>query len=363
MRRRTLLAGLAASATAPAWAATGATHIAAAREPSGAYALFGLAMDATTVFRVPLPARGHAAAAHPMRSEAVAFARRPGTFALVLDCAGGTVTHRLTPPSRNRFQGHGAYTADGVYLLTTEAVHTTSEGRIGIWDSATWTRVDEIPSGGLGPHEILRLPSGGFAIANGGIRTDPSDGRRKMNLDTMRPNLTYLDNGRITETVALPGLAQASIRHLAAHGSTIAVALQWEGSPDRTVPLLMLHQRGQAPRLFEAGPDQPRMQGYAGSVAFSGNGQQCAITGPRGGLAPVFDVATGAVAKIMTRPDICGVAPAGPGLAFSDGTGGLLMPNGVRKHALAWDNHLIALAPTPSAASRSRRRRYRSERR
>lgn len=77
MRRRSFLAGSAtlagsaALATAPAWAATGATHLAAAREPSGAFALFGLAADGALAFRIPLPDRGHAAAVHPDRKSVV----------------------------------------------------------------------------------------------------------------------------------------------------------------------------------------------------------------------------------------------------------------------------------------------------
>ena len=51
-----------------------------------------------------------------------------------------------------------------------------------------------MPSGGIGPHEILRLPGARLlAIANGGIHTRPDTGREKLNLDTMRPNLTLMD--------------------------------------------------------------------------------------------------------------------------------------------------------------------------
>ena len=87
--RRSFLAGLLAAASAPSlsWADAGSpAYLAAAKEPSGTYALFGLAASGQDVFRIALPDRGHAAAAHPPAPEAVAFARRPGTFALVIDC-------------------------------------------------------------------------------------------------------------------------------------------------------------------------------------------------------------------------------------------------------------------------------------
>ena len=80
--RRQFLAGVLASGLAPAptWADAGRPRfLTAAKTPSGAYVLVGLRADLTEAFRLPLPTRGHAAAAHPKRPEAVAFARRPGT--------------------------------------------------------------------------------------------------------------------------------------------------------------------------------------------------------------------------------------------------------------------------------------------
>ena len=89
--RRAFLAGLVAvAAPKPSWADAGSPRwLACAREANGTYALFGIAEDGADTFRLPLPARGHAGAAHPTRPEAVAFARRPGAFALVLDCGSG----------------------------------------------------------------------------------------------------------------------------------------------------------------------------------------------------------------------------------------------------------------------------------
>jgi len=52
-------------------------------------------------------ARGHDAAAQPTRPEAVAFARRPGRFALVIDCRNGDVTARLLAPQGRYFHAMG----------------------------------------------------------------------------------------------------------------------------------------------------------------------------------------------------------------------------------------------------------------
>ena len=94
-----------------------------------------LPLPAESLFQLPLPGRGHAAAVHPSRPEAIAFARRPGTFALVINCATGEVTHRLTPPDGMQFNGHGAFSLDSALLMTSEVVAESSEGRIGLWET------------------------------------------------------------------------------------------------------------------------------------------------------------------------------------------------------------------------------------
>lgn len=356
--RRGFLASLAAAGAVSAaprlsWAAVGdPAFLAAAREPDGSFALYGLAKNGAATFRVPLPARGHAGAGHPTRAEAVAFARRPGTFALVLDCATGSVLHQLTPPEGRHFNGHGVYSADGSALLTSEQRSDTSEGVIGVWDAEDgYTRYDEFPSGGIGPHDLRLMPDGEtLVVANGGIATDPTD-RRKLNIADMRPNLTYLSlEGAISDTVELDrGLFRNSIRHLAVRSDgLVAFAMQWEGEAGVAPPLLGLHRTGEAPVLAEAPhEDELAMQGYAGSVAIAGGGSEVAITSPRGGRMHRFSDA-GRFLGVLSRADICGLAPLERGYLASDGLGGLLsvadgVPTLLGHGTHAWDNHIVAL--------------------
>lgn len=207
--RRRFLAGLIATGAipSPSWSDAGSpTHLAAARMPGGQYRLFGLGQTGGVVFSVPLPDRGHAAAAHPLRPEAVAFARRPGTFALIVDCATGTTTARLDSPEGRHFYGHGAFSRDGRLLFTPENDYEAGQGRIGVWDAdAGYARLGEFSSGGIGPHDIALMPDADvFVVANGGIDTHPDSGRAKLNLPTMKPNLAYLGpDGTLIETVEL----------------------------------------------------------------------------------------------------------------------------------------------------------------
>ena len=349
--RRGFIASLAASLAVPhlTWADAGSPGYLAAAKQGADYVLYGLGQGGQAVFAIPLPSRGHAAAAHPVRPEAVAFARRPGTFALVIDCANGRVAHRLTPPEGRQFNGHGAFSIDASVLYTSEVVAETSEGRLGLWDAANgYLRMGEVATGGLGPHELRRLPDGMLVVANGGIETDPSD-RTKLNIDTMAPNLAYLTpDGAIAERVTLdPDLHQLSIRHLAlGPDGEVAFAMQWEGDPSEPVPLLGLHRRGGAARLCP--PDDLEawaMKGYAGSIAWAGD--TIALTSPPGGVVQLFD-AGGAYRSTIRRTDASGVAPLGGALMVTDGTGaisriegGAISPLG--RFDLAWDNHLVAL--------------------
>ncbi|MBK0398243.1 DUF1513 domain-containing protein [Limibaculum sp. M0105] len=343
---------------APGWAAAGApAYLAAARSVDGAYRLAGLDASGAPIFELPLPGRGHAAAAHPLRPEAVAFARRPGAFALVIDCAAGHETARLDAPEGRHFYGHGAFSRDGAMLFTTENAYQTGEGRIGVWDARDgYRRIGEVASGGIGPHDICLTPDGSMlVVANGGIRTHPSSGREKLNLDTMRASLAYVraSDGALQAEARLPeALRLGSIRHLSvAPDGLVAAAMQWQGDPDEGVPLLAFH-RPEWPGLLlaEAEPHVlARMKGYAGSVSFDAVGRAAAITSPRGGLALAWD-RQGAQIAGWAREDVCGIASgAGAGWVATDGLGGVtlldkdLAPIAASRAPGAWDNHLVGL--------------------
>ncbi|MEM8569430.1 MAG: DUF1513 domain-containing protein [Pseudomonadota bacterium] len=357
--RRAFLRSLIAASAMPAvsWADAGSPeYLAAAKQPDGSFHLHGLTNSGISVLSLPLPTRGHAAAAHPQRPEAVAFARRPGTFAIVIDCVSGRLAQELDAPEGRHFYGHGCFSADGTLLFTTENEYAEGRGRIGVWDAANgYRRVGDFASGGIGPHEILRLPGSDIlAIANGGIRTHPDTGRAKLNLDTMQPNLTYAGpDGKLLEKVEIAHTwRRNSIRHLAARpDGSVAFAMQWEGDLWETPPLLGIHLRGTMPRLLEAGSTQARMRGYAGSVAFSGDGSQVGITSPRGGLAQIYHVSGGTLVQQLEQPDICGLAAHPSGFLATDGAGGCRTVISDMASAapapswsnLAWDNHLVSI--------------------
>ena len=352
--RRMFLAGLTSASLTPSlgWGAVGnPIALSAAQNPNGQNVLVGLTAKGDITFQIPLPARGHAAAAHPYVAEAVAIARRPGTFAKVINCATGDVTHTLHAPAGRHFYGHGAFSADGTTLFTPENDIATGQGRIGIWDrSAGYKRLDEFTSAGIGPHEILRLPNGTLAVANGGIRTHPASGRDKLNLDTMRPNLAIFDkSGMLTDFAEVPtDRHHNSLRHIsAAADGTVVCGFQWQGDPFDTPSLVALYNGNATLHPAEMGDATLRkLDGYIGSV--SAFGDHFAASAPRGGETLTFDK-TGAQTGAHQAIDVCGLCPTpAPTCLVTDGLGHVysLSNTGLTllgKHPLAFDNHLVAL--------------------
>lgn len=218
--RRHFMAGMALASLAPSltWAAVGnPVAITAAMAADGTFLIIGLSTAGEVVFRQPLPTRGHAAAAHPNLAEAVAIARRPSTFAKVIDCATGAMRQTLAAPGNHHFYGQAAFSSNGAILFTTEQDIASGEGRIGVWARAEgYKRIDEFASGGIGQPEILTLPSGNLAVAKGGIRTHPDTGPEKRNLDMMQPNLCgFSPSGGLIDVARVPANThQNLLRHI-----------------------------------------------------------------------------------------------------------------------------------------------------
>ncbi len=356
--RRGFLAGLLATGLAPqaSWADLGyPAYLSAAKQADGTYVLAGLSAEGSLHFRCPLPGRGHAASAHPIRPEVVAFARRPGLFADVIDCRTGAPMARLEPSAGHHFYGHGCFTPDGSRLYTTENDYENIRGVVGVWDTTDgYRRIGSFASGGIGPHELLlRRDAPGLVAANGGIQTHPDSGRDKLNLDTMTPNLSYLSfDGTLNAQMQLPDdLHQNSIRHLAMHqDGTVGFAMQWQGEPGADVPIVGLHRPGTAPRLLaEDDPRVRNLNGYGGSLCFSADGASIAVTSPRGGVVQVMDVASGVLRHEHRIDDVCGLATSALGFLASSGSGRIvsLHQSGMKPLSqidLRWDNHLIRLS-------------------
>ena len=240
-----ILGAFAGSPLSHATPSSNPAFLSAARDAGGNHWLVGFNRSGDIGLRIGLPQRGHDPAVAPNLEVAVVPARRPGKWAAVVDLREGRLLDWLRASPGRHFYGHGVYSPDGERLYTTENDFERGRGMVVCRSVRTLEVLGEFESGGTGPHELKWAGPNTLAVANGGIRTHPSQPRRKLNIDHMRPNLVLLDvatGGLVVR--AAPRDHQASVRHmdLAANGD-IALALQYEGTPTDDIPLLYLFRR------------------------------------------------------------------------------------------------------------------------
>lgn len=338
-------------------AATGeAALVSACRRPDGRYALVVLSIDGRILKEIPLSDRGHDIAVDRARNIAVAFSRRPGTFAVAFSPEGSGDPTVFASRDDRTFSGHGVLSRDGRTLYATENDADTGDGLLGVYETSGWRRVGEIPTHGIDPHEVILLADGRtLAVANGGIEMS---GREKLNVEAMQPSLVFLDavSGEVKAQHRLPAeLNQLSIRHIAAdaHGQ-VWFGGQWEGALTSAPELIGRASADRPLKLIEApAPQGVALKGYIGSVAVSGDGNVLAAAAPRAGRTIFIETASGRIISEAILPDGCGVASVSPhDFILSSGHGDLMREEPGRAPSMSakldgteFDNHLRLVRP------------------
>lgn len=369
-RRRALKGGAAfAAATALgaggllAWQrlhTPGARGIVSAATQQGRHLLVRFNPDGRVAWQLALPARAHGLATHAAHPGlAVAVARRPGTQAWVVDLAQGRIVRTLPSQAGRHYFGHAVFSPDGQHLLSTENDHEHGVGVVGVRDATSGRWLGEVPSHGVGPHELRFAPGGHtLVIANGGIHTHPDSPRENLNAATMAPNLARVDWAR-QQLIGIdrPIHHQLSVRHIdtTARGDVV-VAMQFEGPRDlallrASLPTLALH-RGAGLLAPEADATTwAALGGYVGSVRASPDGDWALATSPRGNALVFWDLRRNQVHAPLPMADVCGVcfSPSGDEVLVSAGStvlrrfrraGGTWRADGaVDAPSLQWDNH------------------------
>jgi hypothetical protein len=298
------------------------------------------------ITRLALPARGHDVSFDPMSSRAVAFARRPGTFALVFDTASGLPVKLIQAAEDRHFFGHGAFSTDGKLLYVAENDFDNYAGMIGIYDTRSgYRKIGEFQAHGMDTHDLQMIEGGRYlAIANGGIKQHPDTGRAKLNLDHMEPSLAIVDlaDGRLVEKHGLPDdIRQLSTRHMDTDDQgRIWFGCQFEGARNRRPPLLGHFRRGEDLTFLDMPADVlDGFANYLGTVDVNRQADLVAISSPMGGQWAAFDTRTGALVFQEKIAAVQGLARDRKLFARSTSEG--WFDN--EKTGVAWDNHLTRL--------------------
>ncbi|MDW9471625.1 DUF1513 domain-containing protein [Sinorhizobium meliloti] len=332
--------------------------------PDGSYGVATLTEAGEIVERRLLPARAHGMTFSPASRRAVAFARRPGTYAMIFAPDGAAEPVVITSAEGRHFFGHGCFSADGRLLYATENDFSANRGMVGIYDGRRgFARIGEFPTYGIGPHDMTLAADGRtLAIANGGIETHPDFGRTKLNLDRMQPSLALVDaaTGALIEKHVLPpDLNRLSTRHvdIGADGR-VWFACQYEGARNDLPPLVGHFAKGED-LTFVGLPERTTaaLANYVGAIAVNRRDGLVGLTSPKGNVAVTLDAKTGAVLREEQVTDAAGVAAAKHAFAVST-YGGRFEK---RVSAVAWDQHIVRLgdqvdAPKSESVTRSSQR-------
>ncbi len=294
--------------------------------------------------QVDLPARGHGFALRPDGKLAVALARRPGTFAAAFAVDGDGPAKVFHAPAGRHFQGHAVFEPTGRHLFATENDFDNARGCIGVYDAADgFKRVAELPSHGVGCHELVLMPDGQTAAV---------------------ANLAYVDlrSGKLQDTIDYPDdrRHKLSIRHLAAlDDGRVVFACQDQGPAADGLTLVGLHRPGSGRIEDLEAPEATtlNLNGYCGSVAVDRGGKLAAVSAPRGNRVLFWNTATRELTGSIPIADGCGLAagPAAGSFVLTSGLGAFVvggpgLPTPVEPDGGApWDNHLLVV-PGPQSA-------------
>ena len=318
------------------------------RERDGSFGIAVLSEDGTVIDRTPLPARSHGMAFSPATGHLVAFARRPGTFALVIDRSGRVAPVTIAAAEDRHFFGHGCFSPDGRILYASENDFDAGRGVVGLYDASDgYRRTGEYSTYGIGTHDLSVSDDGRLLIAaNGGIETHPDFGRTKLNLDHMEPSLALIDaaTGTLVERHALPEtLRRLSTRHIDLDDrGRIWFACQYEG-PRSDLPPLVGHFGKGEDLTFLSLPEETTigLANYVGAIAVNRREGLVGLTSPNGGRFVVLEAESGRVLREETVADAAGIAAAQHGFAVSSYDGRFAG----RREPVAWDQHITGLAP------------------
>ncbi len=307
---------------------------------------------------VSIPFRGHDVLLHPLKlNTLLVIGRRPAIQFCEVNIIEQAVSQTVSSDSGLHFYGHACFSHDGKIIFTTENDYEQARGLIVIRKSDDYKVLSSFDSNGIGPHDIKLLSdSKTLVIANGGIETHPDLLRKKLNINSMKPNLSYFDstNGDLLEQYTLDNHL-SSIRHLAvSKNDTVVAALQYQGKHSQPVPLVATHKPGQS-KLKYSYVDQKnlkRMNYYTASASFNRDGSIYAVTCPKGNLVTFWETQSNSLVSSIDLHKPYGVIFDEQLDAFiiSTSKGELHSFNPVNHQMshlqnsnMSWDNHMISM--------------------
>ncbi len=318
---------------------------------------FGVLLDDSgrIIKYVDVPQRSHASTFNRLSGDLLFFSRRPGNEIYVFP-HGQSQRRVITAGDGRHFYGHGILDAENRYLLTSENNYADGSGHIVIRDVlADYTIVQDYPSGGVGPHELVFLNAEMIAVANGGIRSHPSSPREDLGVDQMAPNVAFIQwaTGNAM-AIFEPDNSKLSLRHIARlSDQTVIVGAQSHDwlTPEQSL-VFKIDSTGQGEALTSDSLFAVNRKHYIASVC-AVNKSTAITTSPKSGHLDCWQ--DGVWSHSIACFDVAGVCalPGGKRVMFSNGRGDVMLADldspeesGLRERrfeTIHWDNHLVAV--------------------
>ncbi len=323
-------------------------------DSNGGHYAVGYRLDGQQVFATQVAQRCHDIINHPTLPQALFVARRPGTESYLIDLRDGRLLQTITAQPDRHFYGHAVIHKSGDWLYATENdTRDPGRGLLGVYqfEGERLVHRGEIPTHGIGPHQVSWMPDGEtLIVANGGIRTE-AESRVEMNLDAMEPSLVLMQrDGSLLSKETLTQQMN-SVRHLGvADDGTIVSGQQFMGPSHESSQLLAIKRPGQPFVAFAVAEQQLQAMGhYTASVAVHSELRLVALTAPRGNRFFIWDLDSGALRLDAPLPDCAGVGAVADGFVVTSGQGRCRFYDCRQKELTAqpldlptglWDNHL-----------------------
>jgi len=256
-------------------------------------------------YSIAMPHYVHGVVPHPDASNIVVTFQKRGPGSSVVDLAAGRVLQQLAPRPGQQFYGHGVFSADGKFLMSTETVVSGDyRGLVGVRDADDYGWLGEFPSYGSAPHDLLLFDGGRtLAITNGGGPISSGT----------RPCVTYVDvaNQRLMERFYLDD-EQMNAGHLALSLDNDLVVISsfrdgLEKQPNVKGGVSLKAAGGPLETLQEPADVIAGMLGETLSVAIDDSRHSFATTTPQGDMLAFWDLKTGKLKRAERVPQPKGI--------------------------------------------------------
>ncbi|GJM17720.1 MAG: hypothetical protein DHS20C13_30470 [Thermodesulfobacteriota bacterium] len=234
---------------------------------------------------VPLDFLAHGVIIDPNNYYRLIVFEKIGSGACEIDLKNMKMVRKITTSNDKYFYGHGAFTADGKMMYSTETYLDNKKGIIAIRDAHTMRNLGEFPTYGDNPHECQLIDNGNVMVVTNAGSTIGTN---------IEPSVTYIDmsNQQLIERVFLTN-NRLNTGHIgiAKDGSLVVASAPRDGLDKTDIGGVSIRPKGKLMKTISS-PNEvvQSMTGEALSVVIHSAKNIAAVTHPDGNMVTFWSV-------------------------------------------------------------------------